>query len=47
MILGSNVFNLAAMIGASAMLAGAIHLTRRSLAVEGAVALLAAAIAGS
>lgn len=45
-ILGSNVFNLAAMIGASAMLAGAIHLTRRSLAVEGAVALLAAAIGG-
>lgn len=45
-VLGSNVFNLAAMIGMSAVLAGAIHLTRRSLAVEGAVALLAAAIAG-
>jgi cation:H+ antiporter len=45
-VLGSNVFNLAAMIGASAILAGAVHLTRRSLVVEGAVALLAAAIAG-
>ena len=45
-VLGSNVFNLAAMVGASAMLVGAIHLTRRSLAIEGAVALLAAAIAG-
>ncbi len=45
-VLGSNVFNLAAMIGMSALLAGAVHLTRRSLAVEGAVALLAALIAG-
>ncbi len=43
-VLGSNVFNLAAMIGMSAILAGSIHLTRRSLLVEGAVALLAAAI---
>ncbi len=46
-VLGSNVFNLAAMIGMSAILAGSIHLTRRSLAVEGAVALLATVIAGS
>ena len=46
MVLGSNVFNLAAMIGMSAVLAGAVHLTRRSLMVEGAVALLAALIAG-
>ncbi|MGC1815869.1 MAG: hypothetical protein WA696_17160 [Solirubrobacterales bacterium] len=45
-VLGSNVFNLAAMVGTSAVLAGAIHLTRRSLAIEGTVALLAAAIAG-
>ena len=45
-VLGSNVFNLAAMIGTSAVLAGAVHLTRRSLLIEGAVALLAAAIAG-
>jgi len=44
-IIGSNVFNLAAMIGMSAVLAGAVHLTRRSLLVEGAVALLAAVIA--
>jgi Ca2+/Na+ antiporter len=44
-VLGSNVFNLAAMIGVSAILAGTIHLTRRSLAIEGAVALLATAIA--
>ena len=46
-VLGSNVFNLAAMIGISAVLAGSIHLTRRSLAVEGAVALFAAAIAAA
>jgi cation:H+ antiporter len=45
-VLGSNVFNLAAMVGMSAVLAGAVHLTRRSLLIEGAVALLAAAIAG-
>jgi cation:H+ antiporter len=44
-VLGSNVFNLAAMIGVSALLAGTIHLTRRSLMVEGAVALIATAIA--
>ena len=44
-VLGSNVFNLAAMIGMSAVLAGAVHLSRRSLMVEGAVALLAAVIA--
>src|SRR5262249_4082044 len=43
---GSGVFNLAAMIGASAIIAGAVHLTRRSLLVEGAVALFAAVIAG-
>ena len=45
-VLGSNVFNLAAMVDTSAVLAGAIHLTRRPLAIEGTVALLAAAIAG-
>jgi cation:H+ antiporter len=44
-VLGSNAFNLAAMIGMSAVLAGGVHLTRRSLLVEGAVALLAAVIA--
>jgi cation:H+ antiporter len=45
-VLGSNVFNLAAMIGVSAILAGAIHLSRRSLVIEGIVALLSAVIAG-
>jgi cation:H+ antiporter len=45
-VLGSNVFNLAAMVGMSAVLAGSIHLTRRSLLVEGTVGMLAAVIAG-
>jgi len=40
-VLGSNVFNLAAMIGVSAVVAGAVRLGRRALAIEGAVALLA------
>jgi cation:H+ antiporter len=40
-VLGSNTFNLAAMIGVSAVLAGAVRIGRRALAVEGAVALLA------
>ena len=38
-ILGSNVFNLAAMVGFSAILCGGIRLHREALAVEGAVAL--------
>jgi cation:H+ antiporter len=36
-VLGSNVFNLASMIGLSAVLAGAVTIGRRALAVEGAV----------
>src|ERR1700675_3647778 len=44
-VLGSNVFNLAAMIGASAVLAGAVTLRRDALVVEGAVALLATLVA--
>jgi cation:H+ antiporter len=40
-VLGSNTFNLAAMIGVSAVLAGAVRIGRRALAIEGAVALLA------
>jgi cation:H+ antiporter len=44
-VLGSNVFNLAAMIGLSAVLAGAVQIGRRGLAVEGSVALLAALLA--
>jgi len=40
-VLGSNVFNLAAMIGLSALLAGAVAIRRRALAIEGAVSMLA------
>jgi cation:H+ antiporter len=39
-VVGSNVFNLAAMIGATALLTGVVRLGRRALAVEGAVALV-------
>src|SRR5436190_18296560 len=39
-LVGSNVFNLAAMIGVSALIAGAVRLPRESLALEGAVGLL-------
>jgi len=38
-VVGSNVFNLAAMIGMSAILAGLVSVRRESLAVEGAVGL--------
>ena len=38
-VVGSNVFNLTAMIGGSALLAGLVHVRRESLAVEGAVGL--------
>jgi cation:H+ antiporter len=38
-VVGSNVFNLAAIIGGSALLAGLVHVRRESLAVEGAVGL--------
>jgi cation:H+ antiporter len=38
-VLGSNVFNLAAMVGLSAILCGRIRLHREALAVEGAVGL--------
>jgi cation:H+ antiporter len=43
-VLGSNVFNLAAMIGVSAILAGAVRIGRQALLAEGAVALLATLI---
>jgi cation:H+ antiporter len=43
-VLGSNVFNLAAMIGLSAVLAGAVTIGRRALVVEGAVSALCLAI---
>jgi cation:H+ antiporter len=39
-VLGSNVFNLAAMVGLSAVLAGAVVIGRRALMVEGAVTVL-------
>ncbi len=44
-IVGSNVFNLAAMLGLTAVLAGAIRLRREALAVEGTVGLLVVLIA--
>ncbi len=43
-ILGSNVFNLAALIGLSAVIAGGIALHRRVVIFEGAVALWIAAV---
>src|SRR5215831_19773249 len=44
-VLGSNAFNLAAMIGASAALTGAVLIKRRPLAIEGIVALSATLVA--
>jgi cation:H+ antiporter len=38
-LVGSNVFNLAAMVGVSALVAGAVHLPRASLALEGSAGL--------
>lgn len=38
-VVGSNVFNLAAMLGLSALLVGSVQLRRRTLALEGGVAL--------
>jgi cation:H+ antiporter len=43
-IVGSNVFNLAAMVGFSAILCGAIRIRREALAVEGAVGVAATLI---
>src|SRR5206468_11086508 len=39
-VVGSNVFNLAAMLGLSALIVGRIRLRREALSVEGVVALL-------
>ena len=44
-VLGSNAFNLAAMIGLSAVVAGSVRIEPRSLAVEGAVGLLGGVMA--
>ncbi len=46
-VVGSNVFNLAAMLGFSALLAGSVMLPRQVLAIEAAAALLAATIAAA
>lgn len=46
-VVGSNVFNLAAMIGLSAVLCGGIRIQREALAVEGAVGLAATVIVGA
>lgn len=45
-LLGSNVFNIAAMVGVSALLTGSVALARPALALEGAFALFAVAVAG-
>ncbi len=44
-VVGSNVFNLAAMIGLTAVLAGAVTLRREALAVEATVGLLVTLVA--
>jgi cation:H+ antiporter len=46
-LLGSNVFNIAAMVGVSALLSGGVALARPALALEGAFALFAVAVAGA
>jgi cation:H+ antiporter len=46
-VLGSNVFNLAAMIGLSAVLAGTVSLRREALMLEGTVSLLATLVAAA
>jgi cation:H+ antiporter len=46
-VLGSNLFNIAAMIGLSALLAGAVRLTRESLLVEGGTGLLITLVAAA
>jgi cation:H+ antiporter len=43
-IVGSNLFNLAAMVGVSAVLVGRVRVTRKTLALEGTVALAVTAI---
>ena len=46
-LVGSNVFNLAAMIGVSALVAGCVRLPRNSLALEGLVGLLVTIVAAA
>src|SRR6478672_11403613 len=45
-VVGSNVFNLAAMVGLSAVLCGGIRIRREALAVEGAVGVAATLVVG-
>jgi cation:H+ antiporter len=45
-VLGSNMFNLAAMLGLTVIIAGRIRLRREALAVEGTVGVLVTLIAG-
>lgn len=44
-VVGSNIFNLAAMVGLSALLVGSVRLTRATLALEGTVAALVTLLA--
>jgi cation:H+ antiporter len=46
-LIGSNVFNLAAMIGLSALLAGRVHLRREALVLEGGVGLVVTLLASA
>ena len=46
-VLGSNVFNIAAMIGLGALLCGRIRVRRQALAIEGAVGIAATLIVGA
>jgi cation:H+ antiporter len=46
-LIGSNVFNLAAMIGLSALLAGHVRLRREALVLEGGVGLLVTLVASA
>jgi cation:H+ antiporter len=45
-VLGSNVFNLAAMVGLSALLFGGVRIRREALAVEGVVGVAATLVVG-
>jgi len=44
-VLGSNLFNIAALLGLSAIVAGRVHIHRRPLALNGGVSLVIAAVA--
>jgi cation:H+ antiporter len=46
-LVGSNIFNLAAMVGLSALLAGSVRLDRPALLLEGAFALFVTAVAAA